>query len=143
MGLFKLKRQSAPDTPASGFDSYYTDSTSGFLSRKDDNGDIITYFQVEFPMASVASAANLELLTSNKANVTGTVQIDNIKLNTITENQTVVLKFEDIVLVKNNTAGAGKKMMLESAGDFTTTANDSLTLVYDGTNFIELSRSVN
>ena len=47
--------------------------------------------------------------------------------------------------VKNNTAGGASTavMLLAGAADFSATANDTLSLCYNGTAWVETARSVN
>jgi hypothetical protein len=86
-------------------------------------------------MPSVASAANISL--TNRPDVVFVTGVTNITSMTagwigrrVTLIFTGVLTFTD-----------GGNLVL--AGNFVTTANDSITLTYDGTNWVEMSRSVN
>ena len=45
--------------------------------------------------------------------------------------------------MRHTTAGAGAQFFLQGASDFSATADDTLTIVYDGTYWRETSRSVN
>lgn len=95
--------------------------------------------------ATVASANNLTLTTGNVFSITGTTQITAITNTNWQAGSQIILIFAGILTVKNNTAGgAGTSPMLLAGGvDFATTANDVLKLVYNGTNWIEVSRSIN
>lgn len=85
---------------------------------------------------AVASAAALALpLGADVVSVTGTTGITSITATGNTR-RTVTLIFAAALTV---TDGSNLKL----AGNFTTTADDTLTLYCDGTNWIELGRSIN
>jgi hypothetical protein len=86
--------------------------------------------------AVVASATTLVLpeVTSNFYEVTGTTGITSIRVSW--PGRFVALKFNDVLTV---TDGSNLKL----AGNFTTSADDILTVVCDGTNWYEVSRSAN
>ena len=92
--------------------------------------------------ADVASGATITLINGNYFDVTGTTQIDNISGAGWTAGSLVTLQFDASVTVKHNTAGAGAPLQLAGAVDFSATAGDTLMVVYDGTYFREVSRSV-
>lgn len=85
--------------------------------------------------ATVASAAAIAP-NYNVFHVTGTTNITSITATNILAGSIVVLIFDDVLTF---TAGNNLKI----AGNFTTSALDTITLVYDGTNFHEMARSVN
>lgn len=85
--------------------------------------------------ANVASASTITP-TGNIFHVTGTTNIDAISTTGITAGTTITLIFDGILIV-------GDAGNLKLASAFTTSADDSLTLVWDGSNWIEVSRSVN
>lgn len=95
--------------------------------------------------ATVASAGDITLTTGNVFGVTGTTTINAILTTNWDAGAMVVLIFAASVTVKHNTAGGASTatMLLAGAADFLATANDALTLVYNGTNWIETARSVN
>ena len=80
----------------------------------------------------------------NVFHITGTTTINAITIANWQAGSEVVLIFDGSVTVKHNTAGgAGTAvMLLSAAGDFSATANDVLTLVYDGTSWFEKCRTV-
>ncbi len=86
--------------------------------------------------ASVASAAALPLPTGRIFHVTGTTGITSITSTNFQSGAIITLIFDGVLTV---TDGSNLKM----AGNFTTTADDTLTLGYDGTNWYEICRSVN
>lgn len=86
--------------------------------------------------ASIASAAALPVPTGRVCHVTGTTTITSITSTNLQSGVVVTLIFDGALTV---TDGGNLKL----AGDFVTTADDTLTLVYDGTNWYETGRSVN
>jgi len=96
--------------------------------------------------ADVGSANDLTLGTDgNVFHITGTTTINAITTSRWAAGSEIVLIFDGSVTVKNNTSGGGgtAKMLLAGAADFSATSSDVLTLVYDGTSWYEVSRSVN
>lgn len=96
--------------------------------------------------ANVASANNLTLgVDGNVFHVTGTTTINAITTANWAAGSEFTLIFDGSLTVKNNTAGGGGTAVMLLAGgvDFSATANDVLKLVWDGTSFFEISRSVN
>ena len=86
-------------------------------------------------VASVASAATITLPPGEQlVRVTGTTGITSIVAEE--QGRTVTLKFAGALTVTD-----GSNLVL--AGSFTTSADDTLTLVCDGTNWNEITRSVN
>lgn len=96
--------------------------------------------------ANVASANDLPLgIDGNTFTITGNVQINGIATaNWNTGLPGILLIFSGAPTVKHNTAaGAGfASMLLDGSADFTAAANSRLTLIYDGTNWLEISRTV-
>lgn len=86
--------------------------------------------------ASVASAAALPLPTGRVFHVTGTTTITSITSTNFQNGAVITLIFDGILTF---TDGGNLKL----AGNFVTTADDTITLVYDGTNWYEVCRSVN
>jgi hypothetical protein len=84
---------------------------------------------------SVASSTNVTLPAGQVVEVTGTSNISSIAAAN-NAGRRVTLVFRDILTVND-----GSNLML--AGNFTTSADDTLTLVCDGTNWYETSRSTN
>lgn len=116
-----------------------------YLKDEDDGSQtLISQHLCEYPIdvtnrtgiADVASQAALALpATGNVFNITGTTNITSIG-TTLSTGRVVILKFAGILTV---TDGSNLKL----AGNFVTTADDTLTLVGDGTNWYEVARSTN
>lgn len=96
--------------------------------------------------ADIASATTLVLGSDgNYFDVTGTTTVDYIDSRGWDAGAVVMLQFDGSVTVTHNkgsAAGSQANIFLAAAGDFSATANDTLTLVYDGVNFRELARTV-
>lgn len=88
-----------------------------------------------FKSANVASAAAI-VPTGNLFHVTGTTNITSITATGIVAGSEITIIFDDILTF---TDGSNLKL----AGNFVTTADDTIKLVFDGTNFYEVSRAVN
>lgn len=86
--------------------------------------------------SAIASADPLPVFTGNVQHVTGTTSFTNFTTTGLGTGACTTLIFDGILTV---TDGGNMKL----AGDFVTTADDTLTVCYDGTNFYEVSRSVN
>lgn len=86
--------------------------------------------------ATVASAGALPLPTGRVFHVSGTTTITSITATNLEVGTVITLIFDDVLTV---TDGSNLKL----AGNFITSADDTLTLAYDGTNFYEIARSVN
>lgn len=85
---------------------------------------------------SVASAAAMPLPTGRVFHVTGTTNITSITSTNFQSGAVITLIFDDVLTFTD-----GNNLKL--AGNFVTSADDTITLVYDGTNWFETSRSVN
>jgi hypothetical protein len=85
--------------------------------------------------AAVASAATITP-TGNLFHVTGTTNITSVSGTGVTAGTKITIIFDGALTF---TDGSNLKL----AGNFVTTADDTITLVYDGTNWYEVSRSVN
>jgi len=83
---------------------------------------------------SVASATTMNLSSGSVFNVTGTAVCDSIRPG-------AAGKIVWLVSASTDTLTDGKNLKL--AGSFNGTASDVICLVSDGTNWIEVSRSVN
>ena len=93
--------------------------------------------------ANVASANDMVLGNDgNFFSITGTTTINTISANNWQSGSVIKLQFNDNITVKHNTAGTGASLLLSGAGDMSATADDTLTLVYDGTTWRELARTV-
>lgn len=85
--------------------------------------------------APVASAAAL-VPSGGVFHVTGTVNITSITSNGTLPGTRITIIFDGVLTFTD-----GNNLKL--AGNFVTTADDTITLVYDGVNWYETSRSVN
>ena len=85
---------------------------------------------------AVASASALPLPTGNVFHVTGTNSITSITSTNFASGVQITMIFDGALTVTN-----GGNMKLSA--NFVTTPLDTLTLIYDGTNWHEVARSVN
>jgi hypothetical protein len=96
--------------------------------------------------ANVAAANNLTLGTDgNVFTITGNTQINAITTANWQAGSVIILgPFIGTPTVKHNTAGGAgtAPILLAGATDFTAAVNDALTLVYNGTNWIETARKI-
>ena len=83
---------------------------------------------------TVASAATITLPDTSVVNVTGTTNITSVTAGR--RGRRVTLVFAGALTFTD-----GSNLRL--AGNFVTTADDTITLVSDGTNWVETARSVN
>lgn len=86
--------------------------------------------------AAVASATALPLPTGNVFHVTGTTTVTSITATSFVAGVTITLIFDGILIFTD-----GNNLVL--GGNFVTTADDTITLAFDGTNFYEVARSIN
>lgn len=94
---------------------------------------------VAYGKSTTASATNIDIpLNCTLLNVTGTTNIQSPNSAGAYVGRVITLKFNDSLTVAN-----GLGCLLAGAANFNATANDTLTLVSDGTNWIEVCRSVN
>ena len=102
-------------------------------------------FGLYYNNTGVTAANDLTLIEGNSFPVSGNTQINAITTANWQQGSVIMLFFSGTPVVKNNTAGgAGTATLLLAGGaDFNATANDVLTLLYNGVNWIEVSRSVN
>lgn len=85
---------------------------------------------------AIASATALPVPTGRVFHVTGTTNITSITATNLQSGVCVTLIFDDALTFTD-----GSNLKLD--GDFVTTADDSISLCYDGTSWFETSRSVN
>jgi len=85
--------------------------------------------------ANVASGTTITA-TGNLFHVTGTTTITSVSGTDITAGSTITIIFDGVLTF---TDGSNLKLN----GDFVTTADDTITLTNDGTNFYEITRSNN
>ena len=85
---------------------------------------------------AVASAAALPLPTGQVFHVTGTTNITSITSTNFLAGVCVTLIFDGALTFTD-----GSNLRL--AGNFVTTADDTISLCYDGTNWFETARAIN
>lgn len=85
---------------------------------------------------AVASATALAVPVAGVYHVTGTTTITSITSTNLGSGVCITLIFDGILTFTD-----GSNLVL--AGDFVTTANDTISLCYDGTNWYETDRSAN
>lgn len=97
--------------------------------------------------AAVASAGTLTLgADGNFFLITGTTTINHLTTTRWKPGAIVRLMFSGVLTVTNNAGSPPANtaaFLLAGAAGFVTSANDVLTVVYDGTNWVECARSVN
>ena len=86
--------------------------------------------------AAVASATAMPVPTGRVFHVTGTTTITSVLATNFAAGAVVTLIFDGVLTF---TDGSNLKL----AGDFVTTADDTITIAYDGSNWFEVCRSVN
>jgi len=91
--------------------------------------------------ADIASANDITLGNANYFVVTGTTQINTIAATNWTAGSCIVLQFSGSLTVKNATAGAGAQLKLAGSADFSATADDTLSICYDGSTWRETART--
>jgi len=77
----------------------------------------------------------------NVFDVTGTNTINEILGTTWTLGAQIVLQFDDVLTVTHNSGGTND-ILLGNAANFTTAAGNTLSLFYNGTDWVETSRNV-
>lgn len=94
--------------------------------------------------AAVASGTDITLGgDGNVFHITGTTATTTISATGWQTGSRIVLIFDDAVNMRNNVAGTGASFKLAGAANFVTTTDDVLELVFDGTYWYEVGRSVN
>lgn len=86
--------------------------------------------------SAVASATAMPVPTGRVFHVTGTTSITSVLTTGLAAGAVVTLIFDGVLTFTD-----GNNLKL--AGNFVTTADDTITLAFDGTNFFEVARSVN
>jgi len=141
-GLVDLVDMAVTSTPASGTEEGYIFNVDGFpiltiKTEADSSGSIQTN-KVLFNArilgqqgTDVASATNLTLTEGNAFELTGTTKVDLISNLGWTEGSVVTLIANENVTIDHGTATSSTNItiLLAGAGDFTMTANDTLTLM--------------
>ncbi len=114
-------------------------STSRYRVLKNDVGDVLGISNAGvtnlWKGGNVASAGTIAA-TGNVFHVTGTTNITSVSGTSIVAGTTITIIFDGILTF---TDGSNLKL----AGNFVTTADDTITLTYDGTNWYEVARAVN
>lgn len=87
------------------------------------------------PGAIVASATAI-VPSGSSFHVSGTTNITSITATAVPSGTTLYIIFDGVLTFTD-----GNNLKL--AGNFVTTGDDTITLVFDGTNFYEVARSVN
>lgn len=89
--------------------------------------------------AAVASATALPVPTGRVFHVTGTTNVTSITSTNFQSGACITMIFDGVLTFTD-----GNNIVLNTAaGNFTTSADDTLSLCYDGTNWYETSRSAN
>lgn len=93
----------------------------------------------------VATASTITIPNGNAVTLTGNTNIDYITTTGWTAGSTLILQFTGTPTVNHNTgsvpANTGNVQLMMGLG-FSATANDTLTLYYDGTSWREIARTV-
>jgi hypothetical protein len=96
--------------------------------------------------ADVAAAGTLTLGTDgNFFSITGNTNIDFLTTSNWQAGSIVLLQFTGTPTVNHNTGsppGSTAAILLAGAAGFAATANDTLSLVYNGTTWVEVARTV-
>jgi len=118
--------------------AYYAQSNAIFAGGGIDSpgADIASSGLLNTMSGGAVSSASTITITGNVFHVTGTTTITSVSGTSVPAGTVITIIFDGILTF---TDGSNLKL----AGNFTTTADDTITLVYDGTNWYEKSRSVN
>ena len=95
-----------------------------------------------FKGADLTSANDMAVPAGNYVDVTGAVQINTMAVTGLQAGTVITLQFDGAPTVKHATAGAGAQFALAGSVDFTASAGDTLTVVYDGSVWREMARTV-
>lgn len=96
--------------------------------------------------ADVGSASTITIGAGNYAKITSTTTINYITTTAWQAGSQIVLEFAASLTVTHNAGSVPANtaaILLAGAANFSATATDTLTLAYNGTNWIEVCRSVN
>ena len=119
--------------------------TDGDLTVTPSGGGIINIGMIIGKQGTDIASANDATLTKtgNYFDVTGTTQVNTLSVPTgIVAGTEIVLQFDASVTIKHATSGTGAQFQLAGSVDFSATAGDTLRVVYDGTYWREITRSV-
>jgi len=89
----------------------------------------------------MASANDMVAPEGNFVVVTGDTQINTVDFSNIQAGTYVTFRFNSNPVVKHATSGTGAQFQLAGSADFSATAGDNITVVYDGTYLIETGRT--
>jgi len=95
--------------------------------------------------ADIASAGTITLTEGNYFDITGTTAIDHITTTTWKEGTKITLQFDSAVTINHNTAtppANTEALFLNGSVNFSATAGSTLSVVYDGGYWREISRMV-
>jgi hypothetical protein len=124
---------SSTTTPSAAKDAGIARSAAGVVKVTDGSTGIRG---LQGGGTAVASATAMPLPTGRVFHVTGTTTITSITSTNFQAGVVITLIFDDALTFTD-----GSNLAL--AGDFVTTAGDTISLAYDGTNWYETGRSVN
>jgi hypothetical protein len=132
-----------PDTANDQWVSLSHDQTNGVISTGI-GGVQVRGMILGTQGSDIASANDATLtVTGNYFDVTGAVQTNTLSVPAgLTNGTMITLQFDGAPTVKHATAGAGAQFQLASGADFVASAGDTLTLVYDGTYWREITNAV-
>jgi len=160
-GLVDIVDMAVTSTPASGTEEGYIFNVDSnpiltVKTEADSSGSIQTNKVLVNARllgqqgVDVASATNLTLLEGNVFELTGTTKVDLISNLGWNEGSEVTLVANESVVIDNGTATSGTNITirLNGAGDYSMTADDTLTLILASTTasgqmWVEKARSVN
>lgn len=114
--------------------NFNTDATSVTLGRN--------FGQSAIPQVASTSALAIPF-GATLLRVTGTTTITEITKAAVHKGYTIVLLFSASLTVRQTTGAGTENLRLAGGVDFSATANDTLTLISNGTDWYETSRSVN
>ncbi len=139
------------------YDGYSLTNGSKLVSIRNSNSEVAYVDGAGGPVWSgrvrqkqgvdVASASTLTLgRDGNFFSISGTTDIDYITTTGWQAGSVIILGFQGSLNVKHNTGSVPAStaaLKLAGAANFSATADDTLTLVYNGTAWLEVGRSVN
>jgi len=122
-----------------------------FITAETLSGSQITDFKETFfhkrshgsKGADVASAGTITLTEGNYFDITGTSTINYITTTTWKEGTKITLQFDSAVTINHNTAtppANTEALFLNGSSNFSATAGSTLSVVYDGGYWREISR---
>ena len=130
------------ESSSAGVNLFETDTTNDKITQ----GTTIFTSRYQGKKGSdVASSSQITLGDGNYFDITGTTNIDYITTTDWQAGSVVTLQFDGALTVMHNTAplsGVTGPFMLSGAANFAATADDTLTVVYDGSKWREISRTV-